>query len=84
MDKKHLICRKGAAISMAQPASSAEARLIQPAPVRRYRVGAAANLPFMLPRKGPTSLGERAVLHLPACSLPPPRGKPGRPAGDGR
>lgn len=43
-----------------------------------------ASLPFLLPRKGPATTGERAVLHLPAPSPPRPRGKPGGPAADGR
>jgi hypothetical protein len=44
----------------------------------------AASLPFLLPRKGPATQGERAALHLPAPAPPQPRARPAGPAADGR
>jgi len=55
--KKHLICRKGAAGAMTAASAGAEARLIQPAPVRRYRVGAVGSPPFLLADKAPAADG---------------------------
>ncbi|HEV2817154.1 MAG TPA: hypothetical protein VGW40_08040 [Allosphingosinicella sp.] len=48
---------------------------------KEYRSGIP---PFMLPRKGPATQGERALLHLPTRSPPPPRATPGEPERDGR
>ena len=79
MDKDYWIGRKRAAIAMARAATCSEARLIHYDLAGRYSVKAAMIPPFMLPRKGPATQGERAVLHLPAWR-PSPHG----PAGDGR
>lgn len=79
MDKEYWIGRKRAAIAMARAATSSEARLIHYDLAGRYSVKAAMTPPFMLPRKGPATQGERAALRLPT-SRPAPRG----PAGDGR
>jgi hypothetical protein len=83
MGKEYWIGRKRAAIAMARAASSSEARLIHYELAGRYSVKAAAIAPpFMLPRKGPVTTGERAALHLPA----PARGRalPDEPKADGR
>jgi hypothetical protein len=79
MDKEYWIGRKRAAIAMARAATSSEARLIHYDLAGRYSVKAAMTPPFMLPRKGPATQGERTALRLPACK-PSPRG----PGGDGR
>ena len=84
MGKEYWIGRKRAAVAMARAATSAEARLIHYDLAGRYSVKAALAPPFMLPGKGPATVGERAALHLPACAPPRPRGKPGKPAADGR
>jgi len=64
MDKAYWIGRKRAAIAMARAATSAEARLIHYDLAGRYSVKAAMSPPFMLPRKGPATQGERAALRL--------------------
>lgn len=79
MGKEYWIGRKRAAIAMARAATSAEARLIHYDLAGRYSVKAAMTPPFMLPRTGPATQSERALLHLPPRPLPP--GEPGR---DGR
>jgi hypothetical protein len=94
MDKKYWIGRKRAAMAMARAATSAEARLIHYDLAGRYSVNAAVGVPFMVPRKGPATVGEQAALRLPrpdgprpdvGFGRPPgPRDEPGRPAGDGR
>jgi len=56
MEKKHMVGRQRAAITMARAASSAEARLIDYELAGRHSVKAAA-LPFMLPGKGPAGRG---------------------------
>jgi len=71
MDKAYWIGRKRAAIAMARAATSAEARLIHYDLAGRYSVKAAMTPPFMLPRKGPATQGERAALRLPACKPSP-------------
>jgi hypothetical protein len=78
MDKRYWIGRKRAAMAMARAASSAEARLIHYDLAGRYSVKAAQSFPFMLPRKGPATGGEREAL-----GLPRPDGS-GAPAKDGR
>lgn len=83
MGKEYWIGRKRAAMRMARAAASSEARLIHYDLAGRYSIKAASSLPFLLPRRGPATQGERAALHLPARPLPP-RGKPGGPAADGR
>ncbi len=76
MDKAYWISRKRAAMAMARLATSAEARLIHYELAGRYSIQAANSLPFMLPRKGPTTPGERTALQL---RLPtPPRSFPGK------
>ena len=79
MGKEYWLGRKRAAVAMARAATSSEARLIHYDLAGRYSVKAAMTPPFMLPRKGPATQGERAALRLPAAR-PWPRG----PAGDGR
>jgi hypothetical protein len=81
MGKEYWIDRKRAAMRMARAAASAEARLIHYELAGRYSIKAAMTPPFMLPREGPATTGERAALHLPAGAPPRPRGKPAR---DGR
>jgi len=93
MEKKYWIGRKRAAMAMARAASNAEARLIHYDLAGRYSVRAAASHPFMIPRKGPATTGERAALKLPLPGLPrpgfifraPPRpGGSDEPQGSGR
>ena len=84
MGKEYWIGRKRAAMRMARAATSSEARLIHYDLAGRYSIKAALSLPFLLPRKGPATQGEGAALHIPGRVLPPPRGKPIRPTGDGR
>ena len=66
MAKRYWIGRKRAAMAMARAASSAEARLIHYDLAGRYSVKAALSPPFMLPRKGPATPGERLALQRPA------------------
>lgn len=68
MEQAYWIRRKRAAMRMARAASSAEARLIHYDLAGRYSVKAAMAGPFMLPRKGPATEGERVALQL----RPPP------------
>lgn len=84
MGKEYWIGRKRAAMRMARAAASSEARLIHYDLAGRYSIKAASSLPFLLPRKGPATQGEGSALRIPGRALPPPRGKPGGPAGDGR
>lgn len=52
---------------------------------KRYWIGreqAGGCVPFMLPRTGPATEGERTALQLPLPALPRPRDRRG-PAGDG-
>ena len=72
MEKRYWIGRKRAAMAMARAATSAEARLIHYELAGRYSIRAAQILPFMMPRKGPATQGERAALDLPAPALPRP------------
>lgn len=89
MKKQYWIGRKRAAMAMARAATSAEARLIHYDMAGRYSIKAAHSEPFMLPRKGPATPGERTALQLPlpATRRPgsffraPPR--PGPSARDG-
>jgi len=74
MGQQYWIGRKHAAMKMARAASTAEARLIHYDLAGRYSVKAALSLPFLLPRKGPATPGERVALQLP---------RPGRPASGG-
>ena len=75
MGIEYWIGRQQAALGMARAASTAEARLIHYDLSGRYAVKAGQGAPFMLPRKGPATAGERAVLHLPRPPIPlrPPR-----------
>jgi hypothetical protein len=82
MGKYHWIGRQRAAIGMARAASSTEARLIHDEMAGRHALQGAMSPPFMLPRHGPATEGERAVLHL-ADRQPRRRdesGEPGAPA----
>ncbi len=78
MDKRYWIGRKRAAMAMARAATSAEARLIHYELAGRYSVKAAHCPPFMLPRPGPATDGERAALglRLPPPSNPLPKDRP--------
>jgi hypothetical protein len=64
MGKYHWIGRQRAAIGMARAASRTEARLIHDETAGRDGLQVAISPPFMLPRHGPASEGERAVLRL--------------------
>ena len=69
MEKKYWIGRKRSAMAMARKAATSQARLIHYELAGRYSIRAAHCPPFMLPRQGPESEGERAALEL---RLPPP------------
>lgn len=84
MGKEYWSGRQRAAMRMARAAATSEARLIHYDLAGRYGIKAALIPPFMLPRKGPVTKGEQAVLHLPSFAPRPPRGKPGAPPADGR
>lgn len=95
MEKKYWIGRKREAMAMARAASTAEARLIHYDLAGRYSVKAAVSAPFMLPRQGPATEGERIALHRPSARPRPDsifrkgtdpggRGRRDGPATDGR
>lgn len=65
MDKTYWIGRKRASQAMANAAASAEARLIHLDLAGRYSVKAASCAPFVLPRTGPATAGERLALESP-------------------
>ena len=82
MEKKYWLRRKRAALAMARAATCSEVRLSRYAEAGRHSVRAAF-APFLLPKKGPATEGEREALRPgPASprspiapSLPPlPRG----------
>jgi hypothetical protein len=83
MEKTYWLGRKRAAMAMARDATCSEARLVHYDQAGRHSVRAAF-APFLLPKKGPVTEGEREALRLPRPSLtlhkPPlfPRGH--RPA----
>ncbi len=63
MEKKYWLGRNKSATAMARGATSAEARLIHFDLAGRYSLMAATcERPFLLPREGPASDGERSVL----------------------
>lgn len=79
MEKTYWLGRKRAAMAMARAATCSEARLVHYDQAGRHSVRAAF-APFMLPKKGPMTEGEREALRLPRLS--PPRtslGLPKRP-----
>lgn len=85
MERKYWLGRKHAAMGMARGASTAEARLIHYELAGMYSIKAARSArPFMLPHKGPATIGERAVLIAPDAItlLPARRTKAGRIGGD--
>ena len=66
MERKYWIGRMRAAMDLARHAATAESRLTHFDMAGRYSVKAAASLPpFLLPRTGPATAGEREVLRLP-------------------
>lgn len=74
MERTYWIGRKRAAMDMAHRATGAEARLIHYQLAGLYSIRAAQSLPpFMLPNKGPATIGERAVLQVPNAARPRPR-----------
>ncbi len=81
MEKKYWIGRERAAMAMARTASTAEARLIHYDLAGRYSVKAVMCPPFMLPRGGPATEGEKAVLHLPVPTAMPGAVFPQPPSG---
>lgn len=68
MEKTYWLRRKRAALAMARAATCSEARLIHYDQAGRHSVRAAFS-PFMLPKKGPATEGEREALR-PAPSVP--------------
>ena len=75
MERRYWIRRKRASMAMARAATSARARLVHYELAGRYSIRAASCGPFMLPRGGPATEGERAALGLQLP--PPPRPDPG-------
>jgi hypothetical protein len=90
MDRTYWIARMRAAMRMARQAATAESRLIHFDMAGRYSIKAANVPPFMLPRKGPATTGERTALRLPnpndrsqGSSFGGKLDPPGGPDGDG-
>ena len=92
MEKTYWLGRKRAAMAMARNAACSRTRLIHYELAGRYSLKAAF-APFLLPKKGPATPGEKEALRLPPSSSvqssaiiprPPriPRGR--RPAGGPR
>lgn len=72
MERKYWLGRKRVAIGMAQDAATAAARLIHYELAGLYGIKAARSpRPFMLPLKGPATIGERAALRPPHGAMPP-------------
>jgi hypothetical protein len=69
MEQRYWIGRKRAAMVMARAATTSEARLIHYELAGHYSVRAVQSLPFMLPRKGPATEGERLALAPPSSPL---------------
>lgn len=77
MEREYWIRRKRAAIDMAQRAAGSEARLIHYQLAGLYSIRAAKNAhPFMLPNKGPATIGERDALLPPDVLRPRKRLRP--------
>lgn len=91
MEKTYWLGRKRAAMASARAATCSEARLVHYELAGRHSVRAAF-APFMLPKKGPSTEGEREALRPPrpagsgALAIPPkpPRFPRGLKPGDGR
>ena len=79
MDKTYWLGRKRAAMAMARDATCSEARLAHYARAGRHSVRA-AYAPFMLPKKGPVTEGEREALRQPRPLPPRTSILPGPPA----
>jgi hypothetical protein len=69
MEKTYWLGRKRAAMAMARDATCSEMRLIHYDQAGRHSVRAAF-APFLLPKKGPATEGEREALRLPRPSAP--------------
>lgn len=90
MEKTSWLGRKRAAMAMARAANCSEARLIHYQQAGRLSVKAAF-APFLLPRKGPATEGEREALRAPRALPPrnmgiirrPPPSPRGHKPGDG-
>lgn len=67
MEKTYWLGRKRAAMAMARNAACSRTRLIHYELAGRYSLRA-AYAPFMLPKKGPATQGEREALRLPPPS----------------
>ena len=65
MENEYWAGRMDEAVNMARDAETAQARLAHYELAGRYSVRAAHAQPFMLPRKGPATPGERVALQLP-------------------
>ena len=82
MERKYWLGRKHAAMGMARGATSAQARLIHYELAGLYSIKAARSpIPFMLPIKGPATIGERAALTpniAPRAFHPPAERRTGR------
>lgn len=91
MEKTYWLGRKRAAMAMARAATCSEARLVHYDLAGRHSVRA-ASAPFMLPKKGPSTDGEREALRPPrpassgalAVVRKPPRFPRGHKPGDER
>lgn len=73
MERKYWIGRKRAAMDMAQRATGSEARLIHYQLAGLYSIRAAQSPPpFMLPNKGPATVGEGGRIAGAGCFAPAP------------
>lgn len=85
MNKTYWLGRKRAAMALAREASCSAVRLAHYDQAGRHSVRAAF-APFLLPKKGPVTEGEREALRPPrpvALPKPPPFPR-GHKSGDGR
>lgn len=80
MEKNYWIGRMHAAVAAARGAATSESRLIHYELAGRYSIRA-ANIPFLLTRKAPATVGEAAALRLP--KPPHPHRGPRRRREDG-
>ena len=80
MEQRYWLKRGQAQLAMARAAINAESRLVHYDLAGRCSVKAAIAAPFMLPRRGPVTEGEREALRLPQplrkLAAPPARSRP--------
>ena len=88
MEQRYWLRRGKAERAMAHAALTSESRLIHYELAGRCSIKAAEAAPFMLPRRGPATEGEREALRQPRplrkLVAPPGRGSPGGRKGEAR